>query len=42
VDTHVPGISNLLLSGVHCMQSVEPKDGDIFTGEVGAVMSGAL
>ena len=42
VDAHVPGTSYLLLPGIHRMQSVEPKDGDSFTGEIGAVMSGAV
>ena len=42
VDAHLPGTSYLLLTGVHRMQSVKPKDGDSFTGETGAVMSGAV
>lgn len=42
VDAHVPGTSYLLLPGIHRMQSIEPKDGDSFTGETGAVMSGAV
>ena len=42
VDEHLPGTSYLLLPGVHRMQSVEPKDDDSFTGEIGAVMNGAV
>ena len=42
VDAHLPGTSYLLLPGLHRMQSAEPKDGDSFTGELGAVMSGAV
>ena len=42
VDAHLPGTSYLLLTGIHHLQSVEPKDGDSFTGERGALMSGAV
>ena len=42
VDTHLPGTSCLLLRGVLRGQSVMPKDGDSFAGEVGAHMSGAV
>ncbi len=42
VDAHVSGTSYLLLSGVHGMQSVEPKDGDSYTGETGTLMIGAV
>lgn len=41
VRDHPPGTSFLLASGVHRQLSVEPRDGDRFTGEPGAVMSGA-
>jgi len=41
VDENSPGTSYLLVSDVRRMQRIEPKDGDSFTGEVGAVMSGA-
>ena len=40
VDAHVPGGSYLLLSGVHWMQSVEPKEGDSYNGETGTAMIG--
>ena len=36
------GTSYLLLSDVHGMQSVEPKDGDSYTGETGTLMIGAV
>ena len=42
VDANLPGTSYLLLTGIHHLQSVEPKDGDSFTGERGAAMSGAV
>ncbi len=42
VDAHLPGTSYLLRPGVHRLQSVQPKDGDSFTGEIGARMSGAF
>lgn len=41
VRDHPPGTSFLLASGVHRLLSVEPRDGDRFVGEPGAVMSGA-
>lgn len=41
VDAHLPGTSYLLAPGVHRLQSVAPKDGDSFSGEPGAVLSGA-
>jgi hypothetical protein len=36
-----PGTSFLLKSGLHRMQAIQPKDGDTFRGEPGAVLSGA-
>ncbi len=42
VNAHLPGTSYLLLTGIHHQQSVEPKDGDSFTGERVAAMSGAV
>ncbi|MBA3709222.1 MAG: sigma-70 family RNA polymerase sigma factor, partial [Planctomycetes bacterium] len=41
VDRHPPGTRFLLGAGIHRQQIVQPKDGDGFTGEPGAVMSGA-
>lgn len=36
-----PGTTFLLKAGVHRMQTIRPRDGDTFTGEPGAVLSGA-
>ncbi len=41
VDAHPPGSSFLIATGVHRLQSVTPKDGMTFDGEVGAVMNGS-
>jgi parallel beta-helix repeat protein len=36
-----PGTHFVIASGIHRLQQVKPKDGQVFTGEPGAVMSGA-
>ncbi|HYE06135.1 MAG TPA: sigma-70 family RNA polymerase sigma factor [Planctomycetota bacterium] len=41
VDAHPPGTRYRLLAGVHRLQQVRPKDGDVFQGDEGAIMSGA-
>jgi parallel beta-helix repeat protein len=41
VDANPAGASFLLKAGVHRMQSVVPKAGNVFAGEPGAVLSGA-
>ena len=41
VDAHLPGTRFLVREGVHRNQQVWPKDGDVFSGEPGAVLSGA-
>ena len=41
VDAAPPGTTFLLTAGVHRMHSIVPKNGDVFTGEPGAVLSGA-
>ncbi len=42
VNAHPAGTEFIVKPGVHRLQSVEPKAGNIFTGEDGAVMSGAV
>jgi hypothetical protein len=42
VDRNPPGTSFLLKSGLYRMQSIEPKSGDTFSGEKGAVLNGAV
>jgi len=41
VDQHPPGTTFVIAAGVHRMQSITPRDGDIFIGEPGAVLNGA-
>nr|MBA2481177.1 sigma-70 family RNA polymerase sigma factor [Planctomycetota bacterium] len=41
IDAHPPGTAFRLGAGIHRLQSAVPKDRDVFTGEHGAVMSGA-
>lgn len=41
VSAHPPGTHFVIASGLHRLQQVIPKDGQTFTGEPGAVMSGA-
>jgi parallel beta-helix repeat protein len=41
VDANPSGTSFLLKAGVHRMQQVDPKNGNVFTGESGTVLSGA-
>lgn len=42
VAAHPPGTAFLLASGIHRQQSVRPRDGNRFSGEPGAVLSGAV
>jgi hypothetical protein len=42
VDAQPPGTEFRIRAGVHRLQQVRPKDGDVFTGEPGAVLSGAV
>lgn len=41
VDRSPAGAAFLLEAGIHRLQSVEPKDGQSFTGETGAILNGA-
>lgn len=41
VSATPPGTAFLLRAGVHRLQTIRPRDGDIFAGETGAVLSGA-
>ena len=41
VDAAAPGTRFVLKAGVHRLQHVRPKDGMVFAGEPGAVLSGA-
>ncbi len=41
VDANPPGAEITIMPGVHRLQRVVPKDGQTFTGEPGAVLSGA-
>jgi len=41
VSANPPGTRFVIASGVHRLQDVTPKDGQVFTGEPGAIMSGA-
>jgi hypothetical protein len=41
VDANPAGTAFRIAAGVHRLQSVQPKDGNTFTGEPGAVLSGA-
>lgn len=42
VDAHPEGTTFVFTSGVHPLVQVEPRDGDRFTGEPGAVLLGAV
>lgn len=42
VDAHPPGSTFVFTSGLHRGAQVVPRDGDRFTGEPGAVLSGAV
>ncbi len=42
VDRHAPGSTFKIRAGIHRLQSVQPKQGDTFVGEPGAILSGAL
>jgi parallel beta-helix repeat protein len=41
VDANPAGAEFLIKAGVHRMQSVRPKSGNVFSGEAGAILSGA-
>jgi parallel beta-helix repeat protein len=41
VDANPPGTAFLLKAGVHRMQQVNPKDGNRFSGEPGAILNGS-
>lgn len=41
IDAHPAGTTYLIKAGVHRLAEITPKDGDIFIGEIGAVLSGA-
>lgn len=41
VDENPPGSRYILASGIHRLQQIHPRDGDLFEGEPGAVLSGA-
>ncbi|MPZ99210.1 MAG: right-handed parallel beta-helix repeat-containing protein [Dehalococcoidia bacterium] len=41
VDQHPPGTRFVLTAGVYREQAIEPRDGDIYEGEPGAILSGA-
>ena len=41
VNSHPAGTTFRLKSGVHRMQTIYPRDGDVFMGESGTVLSGA-
>lgn len=42
VDANPPGTTFLIRTGIHRLQEVLPKDGQVFVGEPGAVLSGAV
>jgi parallel beta-helix repeat protein len=41
VDANPPGTAFLLKAGVHRMQQIDPKSGNVFAGEPGTILSGA-
>lgn len=41
VDRHPAGTTFILASGVHRLQSVQPRTGDVFRGEPGTVLNGS-
>jgi hypothetical protein len=41
VDRHPPGTHFVLETGLHRQQSIQPRDGDRFSGQPGTVLSGA-
>jgi hypothetical protein len=41
IDSHPPGTTFLLQSGMHRMQTIAPRVGDTFQGEPGSIISGA-
>lgn len=42
IDAHPPGTRYVLSAGVHRGASIVPKDGDVISGEPGAVLNGCL
>jgi hypothetical protein len=42
VSANPSGTTFVLAAGIYRMQSVVPKDGDVFSGQTGAVMDGAI
>jgi hypothetical protein len=41
IDAHAAGTTYLIKAGYHRMQSINPKDGDTYLGESGAILSGS-
>ncbi|TAM84357.1 MAG: hypothetical protein EPN47_01855, partial [Acidobacteria bacterium] len=41
INANPPGTSFVITPGIYRLQSVQPKNGDVFTGEQGAVLNGA-
>ncbi len=41
LQAHPPGTTFLLRAGVHRLQAITPRSGDVFLGEPGAVLNGA-
>ena len=41
IDASPPGTTYLIQPGVHRLQSIQPRDGDIFEGAPGAILNGA-
>lgn len=42
IDSHPPGTTFVFESGVHRIRPITPRDGDVFLGEPGATLSGAV
>jgi len=41
IEASPPGTTYLIQPGVHRLQSIQPRDGDIFEGAPGAILNGA-
>jgi len=41
INAHQPGTTFVLTSGVYRQQTLQPRDGDIFTGQSGAILNGS-
>src|ERR1019366_2120339 len=41
IDANVPGTRYMIDAGVHRLQSIQPKTGDIFQGTPGSILNGA-